>query len=106
MDTVRYFLKTARDDGLAMNAYMYSAAIWTAECSGDYQNAVAILEEMKSLSKTEKACLPNAISYDGVISSLAANGLAIEAISLFEEMKDADINPTPITFQVRNQYWF
>ena len=48
----------------------------------------------------EVKCEPNAVTYLGVISTLAVAGRAIEAIQMFEEMKSSGIDPTEQIFSV------
>lgn len=88
------FLESARDDGIEPNVYMYSAAIWC--CGSDGDKAMELLEEMRNTG-----CTPNVVSYNGVLSSLALEGRAEEALSLFEELKDNNLKPIRLTFQVR-----
>lgn len=92
----RSFLECARTDGIEPNIYMYSAAIWTCRENGDA--ALEILERMK-----EEAIVPNIISYNGVLSALASQSRAEEALSLFEELMDEKLRPNAITFQVRSK---
>jgi pentatricopeptide repeat protein len=95
LETALYFLEIAQRDGINPNVFMYSAAIWTAESCGDSDVALAILDKMK-----EVRCVPNAVTYLGVISTLAMEGRAEEAIQLFEEMKANNIDPTEQIFSV------
>lgn len=100
VESVRFLLDLARNDGLEPNVYMYSAAIWS--CGDDADAALDILEQMQM---ADNNCAPNVVSYNGVISSLAIQGRAEEALSLFEEMKDANVKPNRITFQVSSECW-
>ena len=86
VDTARFFLSSARNDGVEPTVFMYTAAIWTAERSGNYTVAAEILEEMKSLGV--KA---NSISYTGVISAAARAGLFDEAVLLYKEFKERGV---------------
>jgi pentatricopeptide repeat protein len=97
LETALYFLETAQSDGIKPNVFMYSAAIWTAESCGDADVALGILDKMKELR-----CVPNAVTYLGVISTLAGEGRPEEAIQLFEEMKGHGIDPTDQIFSVSN----
>jgi pentatricopeptide repeat protein len=96
LDTARFFLRSALDDGVEPNVFMYSATIWTAEKKGDSNAALQLLEQMKSSN-----CTPNVVSYNGVISSFAKAGNFKEAVALFLEMKKCNIRSTPITYVVR-----
>ena len=87
---VRFFLDLCRDDGMEPNVYMYSAAIWTCPDA-----ALDFWEEMGLAG-----CAPNIVSYNGVISALASQGRAEEALSLYEELKDNGLQPNRVTFQV------
>ena len=93
MDTARFFLDLARNDGIVPNVYMYSAAIWS--CREDADAAMELIHDMRMAN-----CIPNVVTYNGVISALATQGRAEEALSLFEEMKDDNLRPNRITFQV------
>jgi pentatricopeptide repeat protein len=95
LETSLYFLETAQSDGIEPNVFMYSAAIWTAERCGDADVALGILDKMKEIR-----CVPNAVTYLGVISTLATDGRPEEAIVLFEEMKGHGIDPTDQIFSV------
>ena len=97
LDTAWFFLRSALDDGIAPDVYMYSAAIWTAEKKGDSAAAIQLLEEMKSLN-----CTPNFVSYNGVISALTRAGLHERAVALFVEMKERKVKATSMTFMVSN----
>lgn len=92
VDMARFFLDSARDDGIEPNVYMYSAAIWS--CGDNADAALEFLEDMRANN-----CTPNIVSYNGVITALASQGRAEEALSLVEEMKDKHLNPNRITFQ-------
>lgn len=94
VESVRFIMNMAREtDGIQPNLYMYSAAIWSCS-SVNASEAIEYLEEMRA-----SGCIPNVVSYNGVIASLANEGRAEEALSLFEEMKDEHVNPNRITFQ-------
>ena len=45
-------------------------------------------------------CARNLVSYNGMISALAGQGRAEEALSLYEELKDDNLRPSHVTFQV------
>jgi pentatricopeptide repeat domain-containing protein 1 len=55
-----------------------------------------LLEEMRT-----SGCTPNVVSYNGVLSALSLQGRSEEALSLFEELKDDNLKPIRLTFQVR-----
>jgi pentatricopeptide repeat protein len=94
---VRFFLDLAHEDGLDPNVYMYSAAIWACP-----EMALEYWEEMRTAG-----CAPNVVSYNGVISALASQGRAEEALSLYEELKDdKNLRPNRITFQVRKVFFW
>ena len=62
--------------------------------------ALEYWEEMRTAG-----CAPNVVSYNGVISALASQGRAEEALSLYEELKDdKNLRPNRITFQVRRVF--
>ncbi len=94
IESALFFLELARNDGIAPNVYMYSAAIWCCGCDGD--KALELLEEMRT-----SGCTPNVVSYNGVLSALSLQGRSEEALSLFEELKDDNLKPIRLTFQVR-----
>jgi pentatricopeptide repeat protein len=89
-EAVRFFLDLAHEDGLEPNVYVYSAAIWACP-----ETAQEYWEEMRSAG-----CAPNIVSYNGMISALAGHGRAEEALSLYEELKDDNLRPSHVTFQV------
>ena len=60
MESARFFLSSARKDGINPTVYMYTAAIWTAERSGNYTFANEILQEMK-----DEGVEANSVSYAG-----------------------------------------
>ena len=90
-DIAMYLLDLAREDKVELNVFVYSAAIWMAEAEKDYQTAVRLLREMK--------CSPNAICYDGVISTLSKQGLHREALYFFYEMQQLELSATRKTYQ-------
>jgi pentatricopeptide repeat protein len=90
------FLEMARDDGIEPNVFMYSAAIWTAEACREPDVALHLLDEMK-----ESSCPPNDISYLGVLSALAYDGRAHDAVELFQEMKEYGVRTNTKVFLVR-----
>ena len=94
----RKFLESAIREGIKPNVYMYSAAIWCAEYSGDADAAMTFLDEMKS-SVPARRCDPNAVTYDGCMSALASDGRYKEVIKLFREMKDRKIEPLPSAYK-------
>lgn len=93
VESARFLLDSARNDGIEPNVYMYSAAIWS--CGNDGDSALELLDEMRS-----NDCAPNIVSYNGVLSALALQASAEEALSLFEEMKDDKLKPNRVTFHV------
>ena len=95
VETARFFLTSARKDGVEPTVFMYSAAIWTAERSGNYSVAKDFLDEMQ-----EKGIPANSISYTGVIAAAARNAQAKEAIMLWEEMKVNGCVPSGATYNV------
>jgi pentatricopeptide repeat protein len=96
IETARFFLASARDDDIEPTVFMYSAAIWTAERSGDYKAAIEILCEMQSLNNIQA----NTICYNGVLSALAQHGRDGEALALYEEMRENNCVPTVSTYNV------
>lgn len=94
----RKFLEIAIREGIKPNVFMYSAAIWCAECSGDADAAVTFLNEMKS-SVPARRCDPNSVTYDGCMSALASEGRYNEVINMFQEMKDRKIEPLPSAYK-------
>jgi pentatricopeptide repeat protein len=82
-------------DAIQPTVFMYSSAIWTAERSDSYQEALEFFNEMKSLE-----CTPNSVSYDGVISVLSRTLDVKRTLETFEEMKRNFCSPTSVTFQV------
>ncbi|CAB9519440.1 Pentatricopeptide repeat-containing protein [Seminavis robusta] len=93
IDTARFFLESARKDGIEPTVFMYTAAIWTAEKTANYTVAREFWDEMK-----QERVVPNAVSYSGVISAAARAGLMHEAITLYREMKSAGCSPTVATY--------
>lgn len=94
VETARFFLSSARNDGVEPTVFMYTAAIWTAERSGNYTFAAEVLQEMKS-----QGVKANCISYTGVISAAARGGRVDEAIALYEEFKEGGV-PSPAMYNV------
>ena len=94
----RKFLESAIREGIKPNVFMYSAAIWCAECSGDADAAVTFLDEMRS-SVPARRCNPNGVTYDGCMSALASEGRYREVIELYQEMKDRNIEPLPSAYK-------
>ena len=94
--SAQFFLEAARKDGVGATVFMYSAAIWTAERSGDCGAALQMLHEMKSVGVDA-----NIVCYNGVLSTLARQGHISEAIEVYEEMKDNRCRPTATTFKVQ-----
>jgi pentatricopeptide repeat protein len=92
IEAVRFFLDLAKEDGLEANVFIYSAAIWACP-----ETAQEYWEEMRSTK-----CAPNIVSYNGMISALASQDRAEEALSLYEELKDNNLRPSCITFKVRS----
>ena len=82
VETARFFLSSARKDGVEPTVFMYTAAIWTAERCGNFTYAAEILEEMKS-----QGVEANSISYTGAISAAARAGEVHEAVALYKEFK-------------------
>lgn len=96
VESARFFLESAREDGVDATVFMYSAAIWTAESAGDWEAALAMLHEMESNDIT-----PNTISYNGVISAMARQGRGHEAMSLYQQMRAKNLcRPTVHTYKV------
>lgn len=95
LDTARFFLRNALDDGVIPDVFMYSAAIWTAEKKGDSDAALQFLEDIKASN-----CTPNIVSYNGVISALAVTGKYEQAVAAFVEMKERNVRPTSMTYMV------
>lgn len=94
----RKFLESAIREGIKPNVFMYSAAIWCAECSGDADAAVTFLDEMRS-SVPARRCDPNGVTYDGCMSALASEGRYKEVINMFQEMKDRKIESLPSAYK-------
>lgn len=96
VESARFFLASARKDpSIEPTVFMFSAAIWTAERSGNYSMAKQFLDEMKA-----EGIAANSISYTGVISAAAKNGQVDKAIALWEEMKSRGCVPTTATYNV------
>lgn len=93
VESARFFLSSARSDGVEPTVFMYSAAIWTAERSGNYSFAKEILEEMKA-----EDVEPNSISYTGVISTAARAGRLEEAMAVYSEFKKCGGAPSAATY--------
>jgi pentatricopeptide repeat domain-containing protein 1 len=67
LETAFWLLRTAiLDDGLEPDVYIYSAVIWTAAAAKNWQQAVALVEEMKS-----RGCMPSNVSYNGLLAALS-----------------------------------
>jgi len=95
VESVRFFLESAQKDEIKPTVFMYSAAIWTAERSGNYTVAKHFLEEMQA-----KGVRPNTICYTGVISAASKNGQVEEASLLWKEMTRRGCMPTVATYNV------
>lgn len=95
VESARFFLDSARKNGVEPTIFMYSAAIWTAERSGNYSVAKDFLHEMQ-----DQGISANSISYTGVIAAAAKNAQVEEAIALWEEMKVRGCVPTGATYNV------
>jgi pentatricopeptide repeat protein len=69
-----------------LNVYLYSSMIWVAESVGNYKAAIQLLRSME--------CPPNAVCYDGVISSFSKRGMHREALYLYYEMQKLGLEAT------------
>jgi pentatricopeptide repeat domain-containing protein 1 len=66
LETALWLLRTAAlDDGLELDVYIYSSVIWTAAAAKDWQQARALVEEMKS-----RGCMPTIVTYNGLLTAL------------------------------------
>ena len=99
VETARFFLSSARIDGVEPTVFMYTAAIWTAEKDGNYDIAAEILEEMKS-----RGVAANSVSYTGAISAAARAGYVDEAMALFRESKQDGVRPSAAMYNVSGTY--
>lgn len=95
IETARFFLTSARKDGIRSTVFMYTSAIWTAERSANFAFAKEVLAEMKA-----EGVAANSVSYAGVISTAAKSGLVDEAFALYEESKSAGCSAIAATYNV------
>jgi pentatricopeptide repeat protein len=93
VESARYFLKSATNNGIEPDVIMYSAAIWAAAGAGDSSAALEFLKSMES-----NGCQPNIVSYNGVIAAFASCGNAGAAVATYEEILSRGLRPTLTTY--------
>ena len=71
----------------------FSAAISACEKGGQWERALALLEEMR-----ERAWSRNVISFNAAISACEKGGRWERALSLLDEMREAGVEPDVISF--------
>jgi pentatricopeptide repeat domain-containing protein 1 len=93
VDSARFFLGSARNNGIAPDLYMYSAAVWAAAGAGDISSALDFLADME-----KNGIPPNIVSYNGIIAAYASDGKADEALNIFDETVRKGLDATRTTF--------
>ena len=88
-------LKNAKDQGVKINVFMYSAAIWTAERLGDWEMSLNLFNEMKRNPSSQ----PNTVSYDG--GKLAA----VFLISRLKAYRDLTRKPSCFSYFIIGKTW-
>jgi len=94
-DMAKEFMALSKADGLKPNVFMYSAFIWASASCHQYQSAIDTLRLMKI-----EECLPNDITYNGVIAACVKDGKWEVIIQLFDDMMRHCISPTLMTFDM------
>ena len=96
VESASTLLRWAQDDGVQTTVYMYAAAIWAAQKSGNRAAALDFFLQME-----DQGCPPNAVVYNGIISALCDSGDVDHAIMMYEEMKGRRMSLTAGVFKVR-----
>jgi pentatricopeptide repeat protein len=91
------FLRWAEADGIKLNVFMYSSAIWTAQRCGNWRKALEYFQEMERSS-----CDANSVAYNGVLSAFCSSGDTSKVMALYRDMKHAGHQLSGGTAKVRS----
>jgi pentatricopeptide repeat protein len=91
------YLRWAEADGIKINVFMYSSAIWTAQRCDNWRRAVELFQDMET-----SGCEANDVAYNGVLSALCASGDFSKVMEFYQDMKDAGRQLSGATVKVRH----
>ena len=88
------FLERAVDDGITLDSYLYTAAMWSAAESKEPKVAEKLLEEMM----IEHDLSPTVVTFNAIIAAHAKLGNVQAATSFYERLLESNLVPNTSTF--------
>jgi pentatricopeptide repeat protein len=92
---IENLLEQMRSDGIEPDGFSYSSAISCCGSEGRWQEALALMEEMRHGGPSTR---PNRIAYTAAITSCGRSGQVEKAMDLFREMKQDGLSADRVAY--------